>query len=77
MQTHTVQKGGTMWKIARMYGITLDQLIAENPQIPDPNRITVGMKVYLPTSLFTIHTVKAGERYKVDRLRSCKLYRPR
>lgn len=70
---YVVKQGDTMWKIARMYGITLDQLIAENPQIPDPNRITVGMKVYLPTSLFTKHTVKAGEtmwtiaqKYKVD-----------
>lgn len=70
---HVVKAGDTMWKIARMHGISVDQLIAENPQIPDPNRITVGMKVYLPTSLFTKHTVKAGEtmwtiaqKYKVD-----------
>ena len=47
---HVVKAGDTMWKIAWMHGISVDQLIAENPQIPDPNRITVGMKVYLPTS---------------------------
>lgn len=70
---YVVKQGDTMWKIARMYGITLQQLIDENPQIPDPNRITVGMKVYLPMSLFHKHVVKAGEtmwtiaqKFKVD-----------
>lgn len=47
---HVVKAGDTMWMIAWMHRISVDQLIAENPQIPDPNRITVGMKVYLPTS---------------------------
>lgn len=70
---HVVKQGDTMWKIARMHGITLQQLIAENPQIPDPNKLTIGMKVYLPTSLFHRHVVKAGEtlwtiaqKYHVD-----------
>lgn len=70
---YVVKQGDTMWKIARMYGIPLQQLIAENPQIPDPNHLTIGMKVYLPTSLFHRHVVKAGEtlwtiaqKYRVD-----------
>lgn len=70
---HVVKQGDTMWKIARMHGITLQQLIAENPQIPNPDQLTIGMKVYLPTSLFHRHVVKAGEtlwtiaqKYKVD-----------
>ncbi|MFC4356032.1 LysM peptidoglycan-binding domain-containing protein [Chryseomicrobium palamuruense] len=70
---HVVKQGDTMWKIARMHGITLQQLIDENPQIQDPNKLTVGMKVYLPTSLFHRHVVKAGEtlwtiaqKYHVD-----------
>ena len=44
---HTVQRGGTMWGIARDNGLSLTQLIALNPQIKNPNLILVGEKVRL------------------------------
>jgi prophage DNA circulation protein len=44
---HTVVKGDTLWAIARMYGLTLIQLLKRNPEIKNPNRIYVGEKVRL------------------------------
>ena len=42
---HTVQRGETMWGIARDNGLSLTQLIALNPQIKNPNLIRVGEEV--------------------------------
>jgi spore coat assembly protein SafA len=53
LRVHVVQKGDTMWLIAKKYGISLESLIAANPQIPDPNRIDVGMKINIPGGVDT------------------------
>lgn len=44
-----VQKGDSLWKIAKREGVTLDALIKANPQIKDPNLIFPGEKVFIPT----------------------------
>jgi len=44
----TVQKGDTLWGIAKRYGVTLAALIAANPQIKNPNLIYPGDRVRLP-----------------------------
>ena len=49
MKVHTVQKGDTLWKISKMHGISLEALIAANPQIPNPDQIDVGMQVNVPS----------------------------
>lgn len=33
MQVHTVQKGDTLWKIAKMYGVEFKELKAANLQL--------------------------------------------
>jgi LysM repeat protein len=37
-----------MWKISKTWGISLEQLIAANPQIPNPDQIDVGTPVNIP-----------------------------
>ncbi len=45
--TYTVKAGDTLWGISKKYGMTLNQIIALNPQIKNPNLIYVGQKVYV------------------------------
>lgn len=44
---HTVVKGETLWKIARSYDVALEEVIARNPQIKNPNLIYPGEKVQI------------------------------
>jgi len=46
--THTVQRGDTMWAIARQNGVSLDDLTKANPQIKDPNLIYPGQQLNIP-----------------------------
>ena len=42
---HTVRQGDTLWGISRQYGVGLEDILAMNPGIKNPNRIFVGEKV--------------------------------
>lgn len=45
---HLVRTGNTLFSIARQFGISLSSLIAANPQIPNPDVISVQQVVNLP-----------------------------
>ena len=47
-RTYIVEKGDTLWGIAKRYGVTLSALIAANPQIKNPNLIYPGNEVRIP-----------------------------
>ena len=42
---HRVVSGDTLWALAGQYGLSLDELVALNPQIKNPNLIRVGEEV--------------------------------
>jgi len=46
--TYTVQSGDTMTSIAAQFGITLAALEAANPQISNPDMLSVGQVLNLP-----------------------------
>ena len=46
---HTIKSGETLSGIARQHGITLDFLLAANPEIQDPGRIRVGQLIVIPS----------------------------
>ncbi|SHN09126.1 SafA/ExsA family spore coat assembly protein [Gracilibacillus kekensis] len=50
MKIHIVQKDETLWKIAQKYGVSLENVIAANPQISNPEMIMPGMKIKIPTA---------------------------
>ncbi|HHU29091.1 MAG: SafA/ExsA family spore coat assembly protein [Bacillota bacterium] len=45
---YIVQKGDTLFKIAQRFGVSLDALIAANPEITDPDKIFPGQKILIP-----------------------------
>lgn len=47
-RSHTVESGDTMRKIAEAYGVGVDALILANPEITDPNLISVGQMIQIP-----------------------------
>ena len=46
--TYTVKPGDNLSRIAQRNGVSLAQLLQANPQIKDPNRISVGDEINLP-----------------------------
>jgi LysM repeat protein len=45
---YRVQPGDSLFLISRRFGISLDRLIAANPQLPDPSRLTIGQPICIP-----------------------------
>ena len=44
-KTYTVVSGDTLWGIASRYNLTLNALLALNPQIQNPNLIYPGQTI--------------------------------
>src|SRR3982751_4749652 len=50
VKIHIVQKGDTLWKIAKKYGVNFEELKKMNSQLSNPDMIMPGMKIKVPTS---------------------------
>ncbi|MEG6512390.1 LysM domain-containing protein [Desulforamulus ruminis] len=46
---YTVEPSNTLFIIARRFGVTVQQIVAANPQIINPNIIFVGQVICIPT----------------------------
>ncbi|UAC47400.1 SafA/ExsA family spore coat assembly protein [Bacillus aquiflavi] len=49
MKIHIVQKGDTLWKIAKKYGVNFEELKKVNSHLSNPDLIMPGMKIKVPT----------------------------
>lgn len=49
MKIHIVQKGDTLWKIAKTYNVEFTELKKANVHIASPDMIMPGMKIKIPT----------------------------
>src|SRR5690606_4439443 len=58
--THVVQKGETLWDIARRYDIDVDTIVAANDLV-DINRLQVGQELKILSVRGALHTVQRGE----------------
>ena len=47
--TYTIVRGDTLTRVANKFGVTVEQLLAANPQIKDPNKVNVGDVLIIPT----------------------------
>ena len=54
MKIHIVQKGDTLWKIAKKYGVNFEELKKMNTQLSNPDMIMPGMKIKVPGAGGTI-----------------------
>ncbi|MFZ5634624.1 MAG: SPOCS domain-containing protein [Bacillota bacterium] len=45
---YIVKPGDTLYTIGRMFGVSLAEMKAANPQLPDPNQIRPGMEINVP-----------------------------
>lgn len=67
MRTHIVQKGDTLWKIAKQYGIDFEELKRLNAHLANPDYIVPGMEIILPddySSRKPTQTKKESEKVK-------------
>jgi len=46
---YTIKKGDTLSKIAASHGLTLEELMAANPAIKNPNKVAEGQQIVIPT----------------------------
>lgn len=46
--TYTMTKGDTLGELARAHGLSLDELMAANPEIRDPRKVKVGQVINVP-----------------------------
>ena len=47
---YVIKKGDTLSKVANKFGVELDTLLAANPAIKDPNKISLGQEIVIPTA---------------------------
>lgn len=47
---HKLRKGETLWRIAKKYGVPLEDIIRYN-NIDDVTKLPVGTKIYIPTQI--------------------------
>ncbi|GAC41368.1 LysM peptidoglycan-binding domain-containing protein [Paenibacillus popilliae] len=69
MKIHIVKNGESLYSISQKYDVPLEKLLKMNPQLQDPNKIDVGMKIKVPSSshpqtgheIVHKHVVKEGD----------------
>lgn len=62
--TYVVQWGDTMRKIAARMNVSLNDLIAVNPQIANPNLIFFGQVLNIPASA-SVYTIQRGDTLRI------------
>src|SRR5699024_8675693 len=50
LKIHIVQKGDTLWEIAKKYNVDFEEMKQINSQLSSPDMIMPGMKVKIPSS---------------------------
>jgi LysM repeat protein len=46
---YVIKKGDTLSKVANKFSVTLEDLLAANPDIKNPNKISLGQEIVIPS----------------------------
>jgi hypothetical protein len=49
-QVYIIKTGDTLSKVAKRYGLTLEELLAANPDIKNPDKIALGQQIIIPAA---------------------------
>ncbi|WP_211746297.1 LysM peptidoglycan-binding domain-containing protein [Paenibacillus sp. Marseille-Q4541] len=49
MRIHIVKEGDTLYFLSKKYNVSLEKIISANPEIANPNQLSIGMKVKIPS----------------------------
>jgi murein DD-endopeptidase MepM/ murein hydrolase activator NlpD len=64
---HVIQKGDTIYSLARTYGVNFQEILNLNG-IPDANRILVGQRIRIPGTVFSAPQGVSRQQTVVDHL---------
>jgi LysM repeat protein len=53
-RTYAVTAGDTLFGIAAQFGLTVEQLLAANPQITNADYVTIGQVIVIPDRDFQV-----------------------
>ncbi len=68
-QVYIVQPGDSLYAIANKFGITVNSILATNPDIISPNSLFIGQKIRIPVSKpITEPIVKPSPQYGYDEM---------
>lgn len=59
--TYTVQRGDTLWAIAKKNDVTVSEIMKANPSITNSAMIYVGQKITIPSTKMVTYTVQPGD----------------
>lgn len=68
MKIHIVQKGDTFYKIAKKYGVDVEQLKSLNTHIPNMEMLLPGMKVKIPTVKMPVKKEEVVKEVKKEKV---------
>lgn len=60
MKIHIVKKGDTLYELSQKYNVPLQKLIEANPQIANPDQLSIGEKIKIPAGAVQVE----GDGYK-------------
>lgn len=54
---HTVQKGETLWRIARAYQIPIEEIVKVN-RLPDATKLKTSQRIFIPRAVKVVESLK-------------------